>query len=99
EVKVVEVLNRSATELPQDANLDGATRGVLLNAIGQTYLGLGLPQEAVEALEQARQLHEQYLGPEHSSTVVTMDHLARAYQEAGRPPAALALFDDPLKPP
>src|SRR5262249_11215560 len=64
-VTIAEVLKRSAQELPSEASVDPATRGSLLDAIGQTYLDLGLYRQAVGVLEQARALQRQHLGPEH----------------------------------
>jgi serine/threonine protein kinase len=97
EVKVVDVLRRNAEELPTRSDLDPATRGVLLNAIGATYLGLGFWHKAVDVLEQARTLCEQHVGPDDPETLATMHSLAVAYMAAGRLTDALPLFEETVK--
>jgi serine/threonine protein kinase len=96
-VTVAEVMKRSAAELPTKADLDGATRAALLNAIGQTLFGLGLPHEAADVLEQAWALRRDELGPEHADTLTSMNNVGMAYQSAGRLSDALPLLEETLK--
>src|SRR5207245_8153150 len=96
-VTIAEVLKRSAQELPSAANLEPATRGALLNAIGQTYYGLGLSGEALAVWEQTRAFQQQHLGPDHPDTLQSMNNLAAAYLAVGRLTDALPLFEETLK--
>jgi serine/threonine protein kinase len=97
EVTIVEVLKRSEQELRNKTHLDPAMRGMLLDAIGQTYMGLGLPNEAVDILEQAVALCREHLGADHVATFHSKNKLGVAYKNAGRLPEALLLLEETLK--
>jgi tRNA A-37 threonylcarbamoyl transferase component Bud32 len=97
EVKVADVLDRAAAKLASDKTHDPATKARFLEALGQTYRGLGLPARAVELLEQARALRREALGPDHGDTLASMNHLATAYLAAGRTADAIALHAETLR--
>jgi len=69
----------------------------LLNAIGQTYEGLGLYQKAVEVHERARDLRRDELGEDREDTLTSMNNLAQAYRSAGRLEDALSLHEHTLE--
>jgi tetratricopeptide (TPR) repeat protein len=96
-VKVVDVLDRAAAQL--DADFDGppVIKGELLDALGQTYIDLGLPARAVEVLTQARGVLEAALGPHHLHTLETCGNLAMAYDAAGRTAEAIKLYEGTLE--
>ena len=72
-------------------------QAALLNAIGQTYVGLGLYQKAVSVLERARDLRRTELGEDHEETLTSMNNLAQAYESAGKRDQAVRLHEETLK--
>ncbi len=97
ELKVVDLLDQAVAKL--DAEFAGSPKikGELLNALGETYLGLGIPAKAVEILTKARAIWEVALGPDHPSTLTSLNNLAHAYVAAGRTSEAISLFEETLK--
>jgi serine/threonine protein kinase/tetratricopeptide (TPR) repeat protein len=97
EVKVADVLDRAVEKL--DAGLAGspATKGALLDALGRTYLGLGLADRAIRTLERARAVCDAVLDPDHADTLQVRNDLASAYWKAGRTAEAIALHEATLK--
>ena len=83
-VQVADLLNRAATQLEQDFTGSPETKGALLDALGETYRGLGLYDEAVSKLTKASQVRESALGPDHALTFSSRNNLANAYRAAGR---------------
>jgi serine/threonine protein kinase len=81
---VAALLEQAEKELLGDSSLTPATRATLLSAIGRTYQGLGLPRDAVRALEPARSLRQQHLGLGHPDTVIAIADLSRVYPSVGR---------------
>jgi tetratricopeptide (TPR) repeat protein len=96
-VKVVDVLDQAVAKL--DAEFAGSPKiqGALLNALGQTYVGLGLPDRAVEVLTRARSVCESALGPDHLVTLSSRNNLGVAYKNAGRTAEAIALLEATLE--
>jgi tetratricopeptide (TPR) repeat protein/tRNA A-37 threonylcarbamoyl transferase component Bud32 len=97
EVKVADVLNRAVGELDEITTWSPATKGALLDALGQTYFGLGLNDKAIATHETARALRETSLGPDHPDTLVTRNNLAYAYRAAGKTAAAIRLHEETLR--
>jgi eukaryotic-like serine/threonine-protein kinase len=97
EIKVADVLDRATQRLDQEFHGSEATRGALLDALGQTYWGLGLPQAAVKLLDRAGAVRGEALGPDHPDTLTTQDELANAYLDAGRMADAIALHEETLR--
>jgi eukaryotic-like serine/threonine-protein kinase len=96
EVKVVDVLENALKHLDEFAGTP-AIKGELLNALGQTYRGLGLPAKAVEVYEKARDVRLAALGPDHPDTLTSMNNLGLAYYAMGRQDEAIRLLADSLK--
>jgi serine/threonine protein kinase len=80
-IKVIDVLDKAAEEL--DKRFDGApaTKGAMLEALGQTYYGLGLFEQAISWHAKARVVRETALGPDHPDTLRTCTNLAVAIGE------------------
>jgi len=96
-LKVVDLLGGAEAKL--DAEFAGSPKikGELLNALGQTYLGLGLPAKALEVLTKARAVREATLGPDHPDTLNGRNNLAEAFLLAGRTSQGIALLEETLK--
>jgi len=97
ELKVVDLLDGAVAKL--DAEFAGSPKikAELLNALGQTYSGLGLPEKAVEVFRNARAVREAALGPDHHDTLASRNNLAVAYDAAGRTSESIALHEETLK--
>ena len=63
----------------------------------QAYQSAGQLAEALPLFEQTLELMKAKLGPEHPSTLASMNNLALAYQSAGRLAEALPLHEQTLK--
>jgi serine/threonine protein kinase len=96
-VKVADVLDRASGRLDQEFAGSQATKGALLQALGRTYRGLGLFDQAVSLHTRARAVREAALGPDHPDTLKSRYDLAGAYRDAGRLPEAIALHEATLK--
>jgi serine/threonine protein kinase/tetratricopeptide (TPR) repeat protein len=97
DLKVVDLLDGAASRLDAQSTGSPAIKGELLNALGQTYLGLGLPARAVEVLARARSVREATLGPDHPDTLTSGSNLASAYRDAGRTAEAIAMGEETLR--
>ena len=87
-------LDRAALQLNSPIySGDPATRARLRSALGTTELGLGEAAKG-EALLRAALIEEgSYASPDDLQTLITMNALALAWDEAGRYQAAIALFE------
>jgi tetratricopeptide (TPR) repeat protein/tRNA A-37 threonylcarbamoyl transferase component Bud32 len=92
ELRVVELLDATAEKL--DSQYSGAPviKGELLDALGETYHGLGLYDRAAALLERALEVRRETVGADHLDTLATSNRLARSYVSAGRPSSAVALL-------
>ncbi len=97
EVKVADVLDRASAQLDKEFAGSRATKGALLEALGLTYDGLGLFDEAVSLHTRERAEREAALGSDHPSTLNSRDSLATAYVRAGRLTEAIPLYEETLK--
>jgi tetratricopeptide (TPR) repeat protein/tRNA A-37 threonylcarbamoyl transferase component Bud32 len=97
QVKVADVLERATARLDQEFAGAQATKGRLLDTLGTTYRGLGLYDKAVSLHAKARAVREAALGLDHPDTLVSRNHLAIAYLDAGRTSEAIALQEATLK--
>src|SRR5262249_37719070 len=66
ELKVVTLLDEAVKNLEEKFAGSPRIKGELLSALGETYLGLGLPPEAVQVNEKAWSVRRDALGPNHS---------------------------------
>ena len=97
QVKVADLLDQASAKLERGFAGSQATKGALLDSLGRTYEGLGLYEQAVMILTQARDVRRVALGPEHHDTLQSCNNLANAYYDAGRFPEAIALHEATLK--
>jgi serine/threonine protein kinase/tetratricopeptide (TPR) repeat protein len=97
DVKVADILDRAEKRLETEFAGSPATKGTLLATLGMTYRGLGLFQQAVSSLTQARALFEQAVGPNHPSTLKSRTGLAIALRSAGRLDESIAIEQETLK--
>jgi tetratricopeptide (TPR) repeat protein len=94
-VTVVDVLDGAVKELDQ-RKIHPATQATILNAVGETYRGLGLVPQAVEILEKSLALRRRELGDEDPETLVSQHNLALASGEAGSYERAIELLQRTL---
>jgi eukaryotic-like serine/threonine-protein kinase len=66
------------------------------STLGATYLRLGDFELAARQHERAVALRSEALGPDHSDTLVAMDHLANAYRATGRALEAIPILEKVL---
>ena len=97
DLKVVQLLKWAVQNVDSRFHDDPVTQATLLDALGQTHLGLGLTQEAVSLCDRAFQLRKQNLGQDHLDTLMSMNNLARSYHETGQIKQSLALHEKTLK--
>jgi serine/threonine protein kinase/tetratricopeptide (TPR) repeat protein len=97
DVKVIDVLDKARAKLEEGFAGSQATKGALLDALGQTYKGLGLYDAAVAVHTQARTVREAALGLEHPDTLTSRSNLAAVLRDAGRVSEAIALDETTLK--
>ena len=97
DVKVIDLLDKSRARLDRGFVGSQTSKGALLDALGQTYKGLGLYDRAVTVHAQARLVREAALGMDHPDTLTSRSNLAAAYRDAGRVAEAIALDEATLK--
>jgi len=97
DVKVAEILDQALADLGKGFTGSKASEGALLDALGQSYLGLGLYPKAEGALLRAKAAREAALGADHPKTLATRVNLASAYRGAGRLSEAIPLLESTLK--
>jgi serine/threonine protein kinase len=97
DIKMADVLDRAVADL--DANFAGSPKikGELLDALGQTYTGLGLTAKALDVLEEARTVNQAALGPDHPDTLGVNIDIFQAYRIARRLADGVPLLEDTLK--
>ena len=97
DLKVVDLLDAAGARL--DAQFAGtpATRAALLVALGETYVGLGLPERAVDLSTRALDALQGSLAPDHRQMLECRNMLAKAYIWAGKAADAIALQEETLR--
>jgi tetratricopeptide (TPR) repeat protein len=93
DVKLADVLERAALTLKRDFKGTPKAKAQMLSALGQTFLGLGLADRAIEVLGEARALVDAELGPESEASLAVHHELGVALFRGGRIKEALALLD------
>jgi tetratricopeptide (TPR) repeat protein/tRNA A-37 threonylcarbamoyl transferase component Bud32 len=97
DVKVIDVLDKAHAKLAQGFAGSQTTKGALLDALGQTFKGLGLYDRAVTVHTEARTVREAALGPDHPDTLTSRSNLAAVLRDAGQVAEAIALDEATLK--
>ncbi len=95
----LDVLDGAAVEkLEKEFTGTQVTKGALLSALGETYLGLGLKNDkAVATLAKALAVREAAVGPDHPDTLDSRNNLAQAYLDAGRTAEAIRMLEATLR--
>ncbi len=96
-ITVAEMLGQAQTRVETEFRTDSLLQAKLLGAIGRTYSGLGLVQEATELCRKSYDMLRDALGPEHADTLAAMQDLADAYHAAGRWEESLPLKKETLR--
>jgi tetratricopeptide (TPR) repeat protein len=96
-VMVAEVLGQAESKLEGQFASSPRVAGELLQALGQTYYGLGLYDKAAAVHQRAVLVRQSSLGPDHPQTLASRNELAEADFAAGRKAEALVLFEQTLK--
>jgi eukaryotic-like serine/threonine-protein kinase len=96
-VTVAEVLAQAVAQLDKQPEMEPLTQAKVLDALGATYVGLGLYGKAIPLFERERSIREQHQGHDSPDTLLSMNHLAWAYWHAGRLQEALPLFEETLE--
>ncbi len=97
ELKVIDVLDQAVARLDSDFADAPIIKGRLLQSLGQTYIGLGLPAKALPLFERSRIDARAVYGSEDAHTLDTMNDLAGAYRAAGRLDEAVKLAEESLQ--
>jgi serine/threonine protein kinase/Tfp pilus assembly protein PilF len=96
-VTVAEVLGQAESKLGDQFATSPRVEGELLQALGRTYYGLGLYNEATAVHERAVSVRRSSLGPDHPDTLTSDNDLATTYLAAGRTADAIPRFEQVLK--
>ncbi len=98
DLKVFDVLKPKLDEvLAGEMESDQEGRAELLIALGKSFLGLGIYEEAISANEAALQIREKVLGDRDAKTLEAMNNLAVACQKAGMLSRAKDLLESGLQ--
>jgi serine/threonine protein kinase len=94
DVKAVEVLRSAVKEVESRENMAPPTRATILNAVGETYSGLGLRHEAVGLFEKVLAIRNKEMGVNDLATLRTKRDLAAACFGAEQYNRAIPLFEE-----
>ncbi|MFO0807669.1 MAG: serine/threonine-protein kinase [Gemmataceae bacterium] len=92
-----ERLDRAAAAIDGEAIGDELAVAHMQLTLGESHLGLGYPERAVELAERARATLTARLGPDDPETLRAANNLAESYRAAGRIDLALPLYEDTLR--
>jgi serine/threonine protein kinase len=92
-VTVAEVLDWAAGTLDTGYFEDPLVTAQMHHVLGQSYVGLGIPEPALRQLEAAYELRKNSLGESHELTLASMNGLGAAYLQAGDFPKAIKLLE------
>jgi serine/threonine protein kinase len=87
-------LSKAVQELEGSAIGDPLEVAAMQITLGQSLAGLGEAALAVEVFQKALDTRQALLGPDHPSTLSSMNNLAVAYLEGGQPTPALPLLEE-----
>ena len=95
---ISELLDLAALELAPDRieeNIPGQPllQAELLKTVGDTYLGVGEYEKAIQFLARSANLRKTRLGSDHSATLDSRQKLALAFVMAGNPTQAIQLYE------
>lgn len=96
-ITVAEVLERALDKVNTDLSEQPIVQAKLLDAIGRSFFGLGLPKESSIAFQNALDILRNALGEEHPDTLMSMSNVANSFHNAGQHNNAIELFKLSLK--
>jgi eukaryotic-like serine/threonine-protein kinase len=96
DAKVADVLDQASAALEHGFAGSAETQGSLLDALGRSYLGLGLYSKAEESHRRAEASREHALGPANRDTLRSATRHAAALWYTGRRAESLALLEAAL---
>ncbi len=96
DVRVVDLLEGASDRIEHGFDGEPGLEAGVRYAVGATYRGLGLYDEALVHLERALELYEESLGPDDALTIDTMSLLATTRHELGDYDASLEMLNDAL---
>ncbi len=96
QLKVVDLLERAASQLDRDKDMAALARARLRDALGQTFFGLGLPDRAAAIQEKALADYQKELGPNAPAALDVMHRLAFALGQSDRIDEAVRVSEDLL---
>jgi len=95
-LKVVDFLDQAVKDLESSLSDEPVMKATLLSAIGETFVGVGMPRESLVVLQRAVALRREKLGEDHVDTLKASHNLARAYEDAGRLDQAIPIMEATL---
>jgi eukaryotic-like serine/threonine-protein kinase len=95
-ILVVDLLDGARAKLDVALAESPAIHARLLEALGQTYYGLGQYHKASDTLEKADAMNEKVYGRDHPETLIGRGNLAIAYASIDKPAEAIAMEKDLL---
>ena len=96
-VKVVDMLEGASDTLLKEFAGSRETRAALLDALGRTYMGLGIYAKAETLLKDAVTVRSALLGVDHLDTLTSRANLANVYWYQGRYPESIAAHEAVLR--
>ncbi len=96
-VTVAELLDRTVKDLADKFVDQPLLKAHILHALGQTYQGLGLWDDAEKLYQESLEIRQNALGRSHRDTLASMNNLAVTYQAAGRNHEAIPLSEETLR--
>ncbi len=92
-ITVAEALDRAIVDANERLKDEPLATASILQAIGETYDGLGLHQDSLGPLSTALELRMQHLGPTHAQTLQTESTIASAHLGMRELETAIAEFE------
>jgi tetratricopeptide (TPR) repeat protein len=96
DLKVRTALDRAAARIPGKFDRQPEVEAAIRYTIADTYLGLGLYEEARTHFERALELRRRVLGPQNPETLNTISRLGDTASHEGKYPQAEALLGQSL---
>jgi serine/threonine protein kinase len=93
-----ERMSQAVRQLEGEAVGDALAVTRLQKELAKALLGLGYPEKAIPVFVRERETNEKLLGPDHPDTLFSMKNLGAAYQDAGRLPEAIKLYEEVIPP-
>ncbi len=97
DVKVVDILDQAVGRVHDDFADRPDIEAGIRSTVGNTYRSLGLYDKAKEQLTLAVEMATSEFGPDHPTTLTTVNNLGNLHQDMGDPTAAEPLFRQTLE--